>query len=66
MARIETRWEEVREWMIDVLRIWVQRRKGTRIERRENGIHVELETQDDHGHYSYEFDVFPGRKAPRQ
>ena len=33
------------------------------IERRELGIRIELETQDDLGHYEYAFDVFPRRKA---
>jgi hypothetical protein len=32
------------------------------IERREQGILIELETQDDLGYYEYRFDVFPRRK----
>jgi hypothetical protein len=33
------------------------------IERRELGIRIELETQDDLGHDEYGFDVFPRRKT---
>jgi hypothetical protein len=62
MALVEERWEEILGWMRDVLRAWVQRYKHLRIERRENGIRVEIETQDDHGYYSYAFDVLPGRQ----
>jgi hypothetical protein len=65
-GQVEGRWDEVREWMIGVLRVWVQRCKGMKIERLENGVHVELETQDDEGYYSYGFDVFPGRRALRR
>jgi hypothetical protein len=64
MGQVEARWDEVRDWMLDVLRVWVQRCKGMNFERHENGVHVELETQDDHGYYSYEFDVFPGKQSP--
>jgi hypothetical protein len=60
---LEARWSEVFDWMLAALRAWVQRAKRVRIERRENGVHIELETQDDHGYYSYAFDVFPGRPA---
>lgn len=28
-----------------------------KIERHAGGVHVEIETQDDHGYYQYEFDV---------
>jgi hypothetical protein len=63
MAQVEARWEEVRTWMMGVLRAWVQRYKMVHIERHKTGIHVKLETQDDHGCYSYEFDVFAGRAA---
>ena len=61
MTLVELRWDDVLDWMRAVLRAWVQRYKRLRIERRENGIHVEIDTQDDHGYYSYAFDVFPGR-----
>jgi hypothetical protein len=50
--------------MLGVLRTWVQRYKKLHIERRENDIRVELETQDDRGYYSYGFDV-PGRKGEK-
>ena len=43
--------------------IHVQRCKKRHIERRELGIRIELETQDDLGHYECGFDVFPRRKA---
>jgi hypothetical protein len=33
------------------------------IERHENRIRVELETQDDRGYYSCGFDVFPGKNG---
>ena len=41
-----------------LLRSWVQRCKLVKIERQELGIRVELDTQDDHGYYTYGFDVF--------
>lgn len=63
-AQVEERWDEIFEWMMRVLRTWVQRYKRAKIERREKGIRVELETQDDRGYYSYGFDVFPGRSTP--
>jgi hypothetical protein len=63
MVQIAERWDEVRAWMHDVLRAWVQRFKMLHIERRESGIRVEFQTQDDHGYYSYGFDVFAGRTA---
>jgi hypothetical protein len=58
-AQVEARWDEVFGWMMRVLRAWVQRYKSVRIKRDESGIRVEIETQDDHGYYSYGFDVFP-------
>lgn len=62
VAQLHARWEEdVRTWMHSLIRLWVQRCKSQRLELRENGIAVELETQDDHGYYVYRFDVFPGR-----
>lgn len=62
-AQMEERWEEILDWMKRVLTTWVQRYKHAKIERHENGIRVEFETQDDRGYYSYGFDVFPGRRA---
>jgi hypothetical protein len=32
-----------------------------KIERRQEGIRVEMKTQDDLGYYDYAFDVFPRR-----
>jgi hypothetical protein len=49
MRQVDSRWDEVREWMLGVLRTWVQRYKKLHIERRESGVRVELETQDDQG-----------------
>lgn len=65
MVQIAERWDEVRAWMHDVLRAWVQRYKMLHVELREGGIRVELETQDDHGYYSYGFDVFAGKAVER-
>jgi len=62
-AQLEARWNEVFDWIRRVARSWVQRCKKMHIERRELGIRIELETQDDLGHYEYAFDVFPRRKA---
>jgi hypothetical protein len=58
---LETRWNEIFDWIGRVARTWVQRCKGMRIERRQMGIRIELETQDDLGYYEYGFDVFPRR-----
>jgi hypothetical protein len=58
-AQLEERWDEVFSWMHRLLRAWVQRCKLMKIERKELGIRVELETQDDHGYYEYRFEVFP-------
>jgi hypothetical protein len=49
--------------MLRLLRAWVQRYKHAKIRRREQGVRVEFETQDDHGYYVYGFDVFPGQAA---
>ncbi len=57
--QLADRWNEVFDWLQRTLRVWVQRCKQLRIERNELGIHIELETQDDHGCYRYSFDVFP-------
>jgi hypothetical protein len=61
-ATLSARWEvDVRDWMHALLRSHVQRCKQRTLEQHENGVHVRIETQDDLGYYSYEFDVFPGR-----
>jgi hypothetical protein len=63
-SQIEARWDEIFEWIRGVARSWVQRCKHMRIERRQDGIRIELETQDDLGYYEYGFDVFP-RRIPK-
>jgi hypothetical protein len=60
-TQLETRWDEIFDWIRRVARTWVQRCKQMRIERRQAGIRIELETQDDLGYYEYGFDVFPRR-----
>ena len=57
--QLANRWSEVFDWLQRTLRVWVQRCKQLKIERNELGIHIEIETQDDHGYYRYSFDVFP-------
>jgi len=64
-AQVASRWnDDVFAWLSRAVMSWVQRVKMLRIERDESsgGIHVLLETQDDHGYYRYEFDVFPRAK----
>lgn len=61
MTQVHDRWDEIREWMHHALQIWVQRSQLTKLDVRETGIRVTLETKDDHGSYSYGLDVFPGR-----
>ena len=62
LAQIAERWaEDVGPWMHAVARTWVQRGKRRKLSCEASGVHVLLETQDDHGHYRYEFDVFPGK-----
>lgn len=61
-SALEERWSEVFDWTWRVIRSWVQRCKAAKIERCGRAIHVELETQDDHGVYKYAFDVFPRRE----
>jgi hypothetical protein len=64
-SQLETRWDEIFDWIRRVARMWVQRCKRMRIERRQVGIRIELETQDDLGYYEYGFDVFPRRGTSR-
>ena len=56
-AQLESRWPDVLAWLRRVVAQWVQRYKLLKIERHAGGVHIELETQDDHGYYRYEFDV---------
>src|SRR5262245_33233535 len=54
MDVVRRRWEDdVRTWMQTLVLHWVQRCKSLRMEPRENGIHIELESQDDLGYYTY-------------
>lgn len=62
MAAVRERWDEdLRIWMDDVILNWVQRCKRIHMELGERGVSITIETQDDRGYYTYEFDVFPGR-----
>ncbi len=63
-ATLESRWDEVFEWIRRVIRAWVQRCKELRIERHEAGIRLDFATQDDLGYYRYGVEVFPGRGLP--
>lgn len=63
IAQVRDRWEDdLFAWMRRAVMTWVQRCKLLQMTIEENGIRVNLETQDDHGYYRYEFDVFPGVK----
>ena len=62
MDQVRERWNvDLFDWVRKTLRTSIQRCKGMQFELAENGIHITLETQDDHGYYNYQFDVFPGR-----
>jgi len=62
MAAVRERWDDdLRTWFGDVILTWVQRCKLIHMELADNGIRIKIETQDDRGYYTYEFDVFPGR-----
>jgi len=66
MARVRERWnEDLFAWMRQALMRWIQRCKHLHFDLEENGIRITIETQDDHGYYRYEFDVFPGGKTVR-
>jgi hypothetical protein len=61
---VRDRWDaDLSRWMRRLLLSWVQRCKRVQFELADNGVHVQVETQDDRGYYHYEFDVFPGRKT---
>jgi hypothetical protein len=63
IAQVRDRWnEDLFTWMRRAVFAWVQRCKMLQMTVEENGIRINLETQDDHGYYRYEFDVFPGVK----
>jgi hypothetical protein len=60
MAQLEARFhDDIQSFVHSVVTMWVQRPKEISSELRENGIHVRVKTQDDHGYYDYAFDVFP-------
>lgn len=62
IANLQARWEsDVRSFVFSVLRAWVQRAKHVKADLCDEGIAIEIETQDDLGYYHYSFDVFPGR-----
>lgn len=62
-ALVHERWDiDVSRWLRATVLRWIQRCKSIRLDKRERGIRVEIETQDDHGYYQYAFDVFPGKK----
>jgi hypothetical protein len=57
------RWEdEVDDHLTSAIFQWVQRVKELEMMVEDEGVHIELITQDDHGAYAYHFDVFPGRE----
>lgn len=58
-AQLEARWPEVFGWLRRVIAAWIQRCKHIKIERLAGGIHIAIQTQDDHGYYRYDFDVIP-------
>jgi hypothetical protein len=67
ITQVQDRWkEDLFDWMRRAVLTWVQRCKMLRMTIEEHGIHFVLQTQDDHGYYRYEFDVFPGiKRSPR-
>lgn len=65
MKRLRERWDvDVRKWIGHTIVTWIQRCKYVHFNLAENGVHITIETQDDHGYYQYELDVFPGRPTP--
>ncbi len=57
------RWEaDIDPLFTEALFGWVQRIKELELMVEDDGVRVELVTQDDHGEYAYRFDVFPGRE----
>ena len=67
MDQVRARWDDdVFEWLRLTVKAWVQRCKMLQIRPRQNGVQIRLMTQDDHGYYRYEFDVFPGKPSRRR
>jgi len=66
MEQVRERWEQdLSEWMLRVITSWVQRCKHVKLVQHDDGLEVQLETQDDLGYYHYRFDVFAGRAKTR-
>ncbi len=64
MNQVRERWDvDLRQWIAHSLVSWIQRCKYVHCDLGEKGVTIRIETQDDRGCYTYEFDVFPGRKA---
>jgi hypothetical protein len=67
MVQVRARWDDdVFDWLRLSVKAWVQRCKMLQIRPRRNGIQIRLLTQDDHGYYRYEFDVFPGKRTRKR
>jgi len=66
MTQVRERWDEdLFAWMRGAIFVWIQRCKMLQMTVEDRGIRIVLETQDDHGYYHYEFDVFPGVRERR-
>ena len=64
MDLVRQRWDgDVAHGLGRTVLSWVQRCKSLRLDKRDNGVRVEIETQDDLGYYTYAFDVFPGKRS---
>jgi hypothetical protein len=62
MTEVRDRWsDDLFAWFRKSLLSCVQRCKEINFDLAERGVRITLETQDDHGYYRYEFDVFPGK-----
>ncbi len=63
MQDVRDRWsDDIFPWFRQAIMSWVQRCKAIHFSLEQNGVRIELETQDDRGYYRYVFDVFPGRE----
>lgn len=61
-AQLAERWEvDVRSWVSALLSRWVQRARVKTLALEGNALQLRVETEDDVGHYAWEFDVFCGR-----
>ncbi len=60
LTQLQARWDDdVRGFIHSVVTTWVQRPREISSELLADGIRVRIETKDDHGEYTYVFDVFP-------